>query len=102
MKNNNRRDNTPRKEKFLGADPDLRRHVFEAKCNRSEQVVNFTTVDDIIKAQVRTECDPFVLESLRKEVESLPEEPTAVTKEDGSMTKIEEMKFKSKCDKYLN
>ena len=76
--------------------------MFEAKRNRSEQVVNFTTVDDIIKAQVGTECDPFVLESLEKEVGSLPEEPTAVTKEDDSMTKIEEMKFKSKYDIYLN
>ena len=48
--NNNCRDNNPRKEKFLGADSDLRGHVFEAKRNQSEQVVNFTTVDDIIKA----------------------------------------------------
>ena len=52
--NNNRRDNTPRKEPFLGADPDLRGHVFKAKRNRSEHVVNLTTVDDIIKAQVWT------------------------------------------------
>ena len=100
--NNNRRDNTLRTEKFLGADPDLRENVFEAKRNRSEQVVDFTTVVNIIKAQVGTECDPFVLESLEKEVESIPEEPTAVAKEDGSMIKIEEMKFKSKYDKYLN
>ena len=69
-------------------DPDLCGHVFEVNCNRSEQVVNFTTVNDIIKVQVGTECDPFVLESLEKEVESGPEEPTAVTKEDGTMTKI--------------
>ena len=76
--------------------------MFEAKYNQSEQVVNFTTVNDIIKAHVGTECDPFILESLEKEVKSLPEEPAAVTKEDGVMTKIEEMKFKSKYDKYLN
>ena len=81
--NNSCHDNVPRKEKVLGADPDLGRHVFEAKCNRSEQVVTFTTVDDIIKAQVGTECDPFVLKSLEKEAESLPEESTAVIKEDG-------------------
>ena len=71
--NNSCCDNTPRKEKFLRADPDLCGHVFEAKRNQSEQVVNFTTIDNIIKAHVGTECDPFVLES----------------KEDGSMTKIE-------------
>ena len=47
------RDNTPRKEQFLGADPDLHGHVFKAKRKRSEQVVNFTTVKDIIKARVR-------------------------------------------------
>ena len=76
--------------------------MFKAKHKRSEQVVNFTTVDDIIKAQVGTECDLFVLESLEKKVESLPEEPAVVTKEDGSITRIEEMKFKNKCDKYLN
>ena len=67
--NNSRHDNTLRKEKFLGADPDLRGHVFEAKRNQSEQVVNFATVNNIIKAQVRrTECDPFILKSLEKEV----------------------------------
>ena len=71
--NNSRRENTPRKEKFLGADPDLRGYVFEAKRNQSEQVVNFTTVKDIIKAQVGTECDPFVLKSLEKKIKSLPE-----------------------------
>ena len=63
-----------------------------------DQVVNFTTAEDTIKAQVGTECDLFVLGSLVKEVESIPEEPTAATKEDGAMTKIEEMKFKSKYD----
>ena len=57
--------------------------MFEAKRNRSEPVVNFTTVDDIIKAQVGTKCDPFVLKSLEKEVEAGPKEPTSITKEDG-------------------
>ena len=70
--NDNRRDSTIRKEKFVGADPDLRGHVFQANRNQSEQVVNVTAVKNIIKAQVRTECDPFVLESLEREVESDP------------------------------
>ena len=34
--NANRCDNYIKKEKFLGADPNLRGHVFEAKRNRSE------------------------------------------------------------------
>ena len=100
--NNNHCDNTLRKENFLGADPDLCEHVFKAKRNWSEQVVNFTTVDKIIKAQVGTECDPFVLESLEKEIKSGPEKSKAVTKEDSTMTKIEETRFKSKYNKYLN
>ena len=94
--NNNLRDNTTRKETFLGADPDLCGYMLEAKHNLSEQVVNFTTVNDIIKSQVGTECDSFVVESLEKEVESSPEVPTAVENDDGIMTKIEEMTFKSK------
>ena len=88
--NANRRDNYIKKEKFLGADPNLRGHVFEAKRNRSEQVANFTIVDDIIKAQVGTECDPFVLESLEKEKNTLPSEPVPVTTgDDKSMTDVE-------------
>ena len=54
--------------------------MFKARHNQSEQVVNLTTVDDIIKAQVGTECDPFVLGSLEKEVKSGPKDPTAATK----------------------
>ena len=76
--------------------------MFEAKHNQSEQIVNFTTINDIIKAQVRTECGPFVIESLEKEVKSGPKESTIITKEDGTVTKIEEMKFRSKYAKYLN
>ena len=102
QRNNNCRNNIPRQEKFLVADPDFHGHVFKAKCNQSEQVVNFATVDDIIKAHVGTECDPFVLESLDKEVRSGPEVHKAAEKSNGTMTMIEEMKFKSKYDNYLN
>ena len=76
--------------------------MLKAKRNRSKQVANFTTTNDIVKAQVGTECDSFFLESLEKEVKIGPNEPIIVTKDDGSMSKIEEMKFKSKYDKYLN
>ena len=100
--NANCRGNPVKKKKFLGVDPDICVHVFRAKSNQSEQVANFTTVNDIIKTQVGTECDSFVLESLEKEVKSGPEEPAPVLNEDGTMTKIEETKFKRKYDKYLN
>ena len=62
--NSHHRNNTPGEENFLGSDPGLRGYVFETKNNRSEQVVNFITVNTIIKAQVGTECDSFVFGSL--------------------------------------
>ena len=41
-RNNARRDNYYVKmERFMGADPNLRGHVFEAKKNRSDQVANY-------------------------------------------------------------
>ena len=103
--NNHRRDNYPKKEKFLGADPKLSGKVFEAKQNQSEQVTNFNLVNEIIKAQVGTECDPFVLESLEKEVVTLPSEPTANTTKDkdgnDTISEVDKMKFKSKYNKCL-
>ena len=59
---NNSNYNT--REKLLGANSNLRGEVFKARHNRSEQVANFKSVDDLIKAQVGTEYDPFLLESL--------------------------------------
>ena len=73
--------------------------MFEGKHNQSEQIVNFTTVNSIIKAQVGTECDSFVPKSLENEVKSGPKEPVPNYNEDGTMSKTEEMKFKSKCNK---
>jgi hypothetical protein len=104
---NNNNNNYNTREKFLGADSNLRGKVFEAKRNRSEQVANFKTVDDLIKSQVGTEYDPFVLESLEQDSLAGPTEPTpiyeikaAVTDPD-VMSEVEKMKFKSKYDKYL-
>ena len=51
-RNNNNTYNN--REEFLGLDTDLHGKVFEAKRNQSEQVANFKTVDDLIKAQVGT------------------------------------------------
>ena len=70
-------------------------------------MANFKTVDDLIKAQVGTEYDPFVLESLKKNTIVGPPEPVPVymakavdTGPDG-MSEVKKMKFKSKYDKYL-
>ena len=49
---NNNNNNYNTQEKFLGADANLCGKVFEAKRNRSEQVANFKTVDDLIEAKV--------------------------------------------------
>ena len=80
--------------------------MFEAKRNQSEQVVNFTKIDEIIKSQVGTKCDPFVLKLLEKETITTPSKPTPVTiggsdDKNASMSDMEKMKFKSKYDKYL-
>ena len=90
--NSNRRaNNTIRNKNFLGADTNLRGHTFEAKRNGSEQVANFTTVDEIIKAQLGVECDPYVLEPLEKESLVLPDEPMSVYKRKESEDNPDEM-----------
>ena len=53
--NANRNNNNNTQDKFLGADSNLRRKVFEGKRNWSEQVANFKTDNDLIKAQLGTE-----------------------------------------------
>ena len=81
-RNNFRRNNngnTVRKDKFTGAHPSLQGHVFEAKRTRTEQVDNFRKVDEIIKAKLGSDYDPFVLESIEKDAEVKPPEPTAPT-----------------------
>lgn len=52
------------------------------------------------------ECDPFVLESLKKEATAMPPKPQPVIdkrvdQKDKPMTELNKMKFKSKYDKYL-
>ena len=58
--NTNDNYNHNAREKFLGADANLRGKIFEAKRTRSDQVANFKIVDGLIKAQVGTEYDPVV------------------------------------------
>ena len=90
-----------KKEKFLGADPDLQGFVFESAGNRAQQITNFTTVDTRIKALIGQNCDPFVLESIEKMEETLPKEPEMPAVTDETKRKMEEMKFKSKFDRWL-
>ena len=105
--NRNNNNNYNMREKFLGADSNLHVKIFEAKRNRSEQVVNFKTVDDLIKAQVGTEYDPFVLESLEKDSLAGPTEPTPIYEAKANpvdpsvMSEVEKMKFKARFDKFL-
>ena len=105
--NRNNNNNYASREKFLGTDPNLRGKVFEAKRNRLEQVAIFKTIDNLIKAQVGTEYDPFVLESLGKDAVTGPLEQTPVYLAKASesdpdvMSEVEKMKFKSKFDKDL-
>ena len=68
-------------------------------------MANLKTVDDLIKAQVGTEYDPFVLESLENDSLAGPTEPTPVYEAKANpsdpsvMSEVEKMKFKAKFDK---
>jgi hypothetical protein len=102
--NNARRDHVVKKEKFLGADPDLQGSVFESKRSRSEQVANFEKVDALIKDQVGKEYHPFVLESLEKEEIILPDEPndSDFLDDKGNMSEINKIKFRERYHRHLN
>ena len=91
-----------KKERFLGADQDLQGFVFETKSTRSQQITNFRTVDERIKDQVGAKFDEYVLETLERMAVTLPPEPEPTTGADGTITKIEEMKFKSQYDRHLS
>ena len=88
---NNNNNNYNTWEKFLGADSNLRGKVFKAKRTRSEQVDNFKTVDDLLKAQVGTEYDPFVLKSLEQDSKVGLPEPTPVYRAKATETDPDEM-----------
>ena len=83
-KNNNYNHNA--REKFLGADANLHGKIFEAKRTQSEQVANLKTVNNLLKVQVGSVYDPFVLESLKQESKVDPLEPTTVYKTKASET----------------
>jgi hypothetical protein len=99
--NSHRRDGYAKKDKFMGADPNLQGYVFEAKTSRADQVANFEKVDARIKDQIGMECHLSVLESIEEGKKSLPVEPSPVIKDDGTISRAEEMKFKEKYSRYL-
>ena len=105
--NNAQRRDYIKKEKFLGADPDLRGYVFEAKGTRAQQIANFERVDTIIKNQIGKEYHILVLQSIEDGALKLSPEPSPVfIIEDGKvtdkMTRTEEMKFKEKFSRHLS
>ena len=97
----NRNKNFIKKEKFMGANPDLQGFVFEAKHNRTEQITNFNTVDTRIRAIVGQKYDSAILESIEKMTLTLPIEPTAAANTAGDISKVEEIKYGKKYDKWL-
>ena len=98
---NNSNKQFVKKEKFLGADPDLQGFVFEAVGNRAQQITNFITLNTRIKAIIGQTCDPYVLESIEKIKTTLPDEPACEETTDDAKKRIAEMKFKSKFDRWL-
>eukprot|EP00956_Cyclotella_meneghiniana_P012789 scaffold18188_cov20-Cyclotella_meneghiniana.AAC.1 len=83
-----------KKEKFMGAHPDLQGFVFEAKQNRTDQVTNFTRVDERIRAHVGSKFDSAVLESIENMSLTLPAEPTAPKLDkDGKLSPIDNIKY---------
>ena len=102
-RNNFRRNNNVNKtEKFMGAHPALQGYVFEPKRIRSEQVDNFEKVDEIIKAKVGADFDSYVLESLEKDTETFPNEPTEPSATNGAIGEIAMSKYKIQYSKFLS
>jgi len=54
-------------------------------------VANFEKIGNMIGAQIGMECNAYLLESIKKGKKVTPKEPTAVTNEEGTMTKPEEI-----------
>ena len=74
-----RRDEYIKKEKFLGADPNLQGFIFEAKRLRAEQVANFERGDERIRTQIGIKYHLNVLESIEMGTKVLPTEPSLMS-----------------------
>ena len=90
-----------KKEKFLGADPNLQGYTFVAMKSRAEQVANFEKVDTRIKDQIGQEYHAMVLQSLEDEKVVTPTEPTPIVENDGTMKRGNEIKYKEQYSRHL-
>ena len=84
--NSHRRDAYAKKDKFMGADPNLQGYVFEAKTSQADQVANFEKVDTRIKDQIGMECHLAVIESIEEGNKTLPVEPSLVVDDAGNIS----------------
>jgi hypothetical protein len=75
--------------------------VFETGSNRTNQITNFTTADSRIRAIVGQQFDPYILESIEKMKVIVPPKPTIVTEADGTVSKMEEIKYGKKYNRWL-
>ena len=89
------------KDHFQGDHPDLAGYEFETGSNHTNQIAYFTTVDTKIRALVGQQFDPLVLESIKKMKIMMPPEPVIVTEADGSISRMEEIKYGKKYDRWL-
>ena len=87
-----------KKDRFHGAHPDLSGFVFKSRTTQTNQIANFTAVNVRIRALVGQQFDPYVLESIEKMQAVLPPEPTIMMESDGSVSKMEEIKYGKKYD----
>ena len=97
--NFDQRNKFAKKERFMGAHPDLQGFVFEANAVHLNQITNFNTIDTRIRALIGQQFDPFVLESIEKMAVTMPPEPTINTEADGvTISRVEEIKYGKKFD----
>ena len=102
-RNQQRRDQHkqyPKKEHFQGAHPDLMGCTFTACTTRANQHC-FTKTNERIRALIGQGFNPHVLQSIEEGKFVLPIEPMLTTQPDGTVLKIEEMKFNKKYDRWL-
>ena len=107
-RNKNKFRKFAKKERFMGTHPDLQGFLFETGTSRTNQIANFTnqianfnTVDTRIRAIVGQSFEPQVLESIEKMTVVMPPEPTIIAEPDGSVSRVEEIKYGKKYDRWL-
>jgi hypothetical protein len=69
---NQQQNNFTKKEKFMGAHPDLHGFVSKAGSTRCNQIAKFTTVNTHIHTLIRQQFNPLVLASIEKMTVTMP------------------------------